>query len=63
MKYERALFGMKVSDATSLGSCIRHTQVLTTLACVVHRRGSLEYAHPTSPTAPPPRLGAACRGT
>jgi hypothetical protein len=32
MRYERALFGMKVSDATSLAGCLRSTEMLTTLS-------------------------------
>lgn len=31
MKYERMLFGMKISDATSLARCIKYTSTLTTL--------------------------------
>lgn len=32
MKYERALFGMKISDAQSLARCIKSTNILTTLS-------------------------------
>ena len=31
MKYERSLFGMKISDADHLKQCIKTTDVLTTL--------------------------------
>lgn len=31
MKFERMLFGMKISDATSIAKCIKHSGVLTTL--------------------------------
>ena len=32
MKYERSLFGMKISDATSLAKCVKGTAVLTMLS-------------------------------
>jgi Ran GTPase-activating protein (RanGAP) involved in mRNA processing and transport len=31
MKYERMLFGMKISDATSIAKCIKSSETLTTL--------------------------------
>ena len=31
MKYDRSLFGMKISDAMSLAKCVRATETLTTL--------------------------------
>ncbi|CAE7910246.1 DRC5, partial [Symbiodinium sp. KB8] len=32
MKYDRSLFGMKISDAMSLAKCIKATDTLTSLA-------------------------------
>ncbi len=40
MKYERSLFGMKISDAMSLAKCVKATDTLTSLVYVHHGRGT-----------------------